>query len=126
MLTVTSSQVDGNPIAVRVDRPDGVLAVRVSPSPAPIEFQATLSVGPLSSLPTTVSAAVTPASTHWPQTVVTSGVLSSATGAFVVDRIGLPLDNPWHRNVRLADIAFLSDGRAAAVTFDGDVWTISG
>ena len=44
-----------------------------------------------------------------------------------MDDIPLPLDNPWKRNVRLADIAFLNDkGDAAAVTMDGDVWLISG
>jgi cytochrome c2 len=43
-----------------------------------------------------------------------------------VDDIPLPLENLWRRNVRLADIAFFGDGRAAAVTFDGDVWLITG
>lgn len=39
----------------------------------------------------------------------------------------MPLENPWKRNVRLADVAFLNDqGDAAGVTFDGDVWLISG
>ena len=28
--------------------------------------------------------------------------------------------------MRFADIAFLGDGRAAMVTFDGDVWTVGG
>jgi Domain of unknown function (DUF6797) len=127
-LTVTGGLVDGNALAARVDQPDGVLAVRVSPSASPVEFQATLSLGPLT-VPSGAgndSAAAPPASTRWPQTVVTRGVLSSAASAYVIDRIALPLDNPWHRNVRLADIAFFGDGRAAAVTFDGDVWTISG
>jgi glucose/arabinose dehydrogenase/mono/diheme cytochrome c family protein len=64
---------------------------------------------------------------RWPQTVTTRGELApDGAGAFVVDRIPLPTGNPWRRNVRLADIGFLGDGRAAAVTFDGDVWTIDG
>lgn len=63
----------------------------------------------------------------WPETVSTQGVLSKEPGAYVVDEIPLPVPNPWKRNVRLADIAFLNDqGEAAAVTFDGDVWLISG
>ena len=38
----------------------------------------------------------------------------------VVDDIALPLENPWRRNVRLADIAFFKDGTAAGVETDGD------
>ncbi|MDB6137881.1 MAG: hypothetical protein JWO94_953, partial [Verrucomicrobiaceae bacterium] len=64
---------------------------------------------------------------HWPQTLSTKGVLSHEADAYVLDDIALPTTNPWKRNVRLADIAFLDDqGHAAAVTMDGDVWTISG
>ena len=46
--------------------------------------------------------------------------------AYVVDNLPLPLENPWRRNLRLADLAFFSDGRGAVVTLDGDVWMISG
>ena len=47
--------------------------------------------------------------------------------AYDFDTIAPPTNNPWKRNVRLADIAFLDDqGHAAAVTMDGDVWMISG
>jgi len=64
---------------------------------------------------------------HWPEIVSTKATLSTSTDAYVVDTIPLPVPNPWKRNVRLADIAFLNDqGDAAGVTFDGDVWLISG
>ena len=64
---------------------------------------------------------------NWPQTITTTATLSTSDDAYVIDDIPLPLDNPWKRNVRLADIAFLNDqGEAAAVTFDGDVWLVSG
>jgi glucose/arabinose dehydrogenase/cytochrome c2 len=64
---------------------------------------------------------------RWPQTVTTRATLSKADTAFVNDSLALPTDNPWKRNVRLADIAFLNDqGDAMAVSFDGDVWKISG
>ena len=64
---------------------------------------------------------------HWPQTLATKGTLSTDPGAYVLDDIALPTTNPWKRNVRLADIAFLDDqGHAAAIAMDGDVWMISG
>jgi glucose/arabinose dehydrogenase/cytochrome c551/c552 len=63
----------------------------------------------------------------WPEQVTTQGELTASENAFTTDVIPLPVPNPWKRNVRLADIAFLNDkGDAAAVTFDGDVWRISG
>ncbi len=66
-------------------------------------------------------------SAFWPQTLTTTAKLSDKPDAYVNDEIPLPLENPWKRNVRLADVAFLNDqGDAAGVTFDGDVWLISG
>ncbi|MFM2142192.1 MAG: hypothetical protein RLZZ476_736, partial [Verrucomicrobiota bacterium] len=65
--------------------------------------------------------------TFWPQTLTTKATLSQKPDAYVIDDIPLPVPNPWKRNVRLADLAFLNDqGDAAGVTFDGDVWLISG
>jgi cytochrome c551/c552 len=63
---------------------------------------------------------------HWGPTVTTSGKLSPDTAAYVTDILTLPSVNPWKRNVRVADISFFKDGRAAAVTFEGDVWTVDG
>ena len=63
---------------------------------------------------------------HWAGTVATRGRPSPDTADYVVDRLTLPLANPWRRNVRVADIDFFSDGRAAVVTFEGDVWLVSG
>lgn len=44
----------------------------------------------------------------------------------VLDRIATPDENPWRRRVRPADIAFLTDDRAAVVGYDGDVWLVDG
>lgn len=63
---------------------------------------------------------------HWPQVVRTRGTTAPDTSTFVVDQLSLPTPNPWDRNVRVADLDFFSDGRAAVVTFSGDVWTVSG
>ncbi|MEO6526475.1 MAG: cytochrome c [Gemmatimonadaceae bacterium] len=63
---------------------------------------------------------------HWPGTVPTRGSLSPDSADYVIDRVALPMPNPWRRNVRIADIDFFRDGRAAMVTYDGDVWIASG
>ena len=63
----------------------------------------------------------------WPQTLTTAAKLSASKEAYVLDEIELPTTNPWKRNVRLADLAFLNDqGDAVTVAFDGDVWLITG
>jgi len=117
--------VAGNAVATLVRQADGPAAVRIGATPAPIEFYVSLGANPEPPpAPTVPTNALPP--TRWPQSVTTSAVLSPARDAFVVDRIAIPKINPWRRNVRLADIAFLADGRAAMVTFDGDVWMVSG
>ncbi|WP_025761392.1 DUF6797 domain-containing protein [Dyadobacter tibetensis] len=63
---------------------------------------------------------------YWPQIISTQGSLSPDTAAYVTDKLSLPLPNPWNRGVRAADIAFFKDGRAALITFEGDVWIIGG
>ncbi|GAB3180354.1 DUF6797 domain-containing protein [Telluribacter humicola] len=63
---------------------------------------------------------------YWKQDVVTQGVIAPDTAAFVTDKVTLPLPNPWKRNVRVADVSFFKDGRAAVITFEGDVWLIDG
>ncbi|WP_193214186.1 c-type cytochrome [Luteolibacter marinus] len=43
---------------------------------------------------------------------------------WAMDRVALPLDNPWKRRVRPADMVFLAANTAALVTFGGDVWRL--
>lgn len=64
--------------------------------------------------------------TRWDALVTTQGQRSPDTAAFVTDVLTLPLPNPWARNVRVADVAFFDDGRAAISTYEGDVWIVSG
>jgi len=106
---------------------DGCAKVRIVSSSSPVEFSVVVSKNAGAQSRSTVGFTwkAHPAR-RWPQRVTTEINYSSATNAFVVDHIPLPLDNPWRRNVRLADIAFFRDGRAAAVTFDGDVWLVNG
>ncbi|MBI1178583.1 c-type cytochrome [bacterium] len=127
-LTLSSDQFDGRPAAELNDDPQGICTVKINPTTSPVEFQVAISTG--SDVKTWSSATESrsdalPAA-RWPETLTTQAVLAPATNTYVVDNIPLPFDNPWRRNIRLADLGFFSDGRAAAVTFDGDVWIISG
>lgn len=64
---------------------------------------------------------------RWPQPVQTGPAMSPEKDApWVYDDLPLPIPNPWKRNVRLSDLEFFPDGRAAVLTFDGDVWLAEG
>ena len=63
---------------------------------------------------------------RWKSSVTTEISLSAGKEPYVIDHVGLPVDNPWKRAVRTGDIQFLTDGTAVVVTLDGDVWLARG
>ena len=65
---------------------------------------------------------------HWTATVTTTGTLAAADKQepYVLDTIGVPLENPYKSWMRLAGLAFFPDGRAVVSTWSGDVWIVSG
>ncbi len=64
---------------------------------------------------------------HWPESVTTDIELNQVkANGLTLDMVGLPENTPWKRRVRPADIGFISPDHAAVVTYDGDVWLISG
>lgn len=64
---------------------------------------------------------------RWPGTATAPTQLATiAQDGLVLDRIATPDENPWKRRVRVADLAFLDDNRAAVVAYDGDVWIVEG
>jgi hypothetical protein len=60
------------------------------------------------------------------ESVETRGQLGHGGGAYEVDTLALPDENPWHSWMRVSGLDFFSDGRAAISTWSGDVWTVSG
>ena len=63
---------------------------------------------------------------RWPQVLTSKAHIGKNDAAYTVDKIELPFKNPWRRSLRIAALDFFKSGRAAAVTFDGDVWLIDG
>lgn len=122
-LLVDVSDIGSDSISLRRDK-NGVLFVHVPPDKQTQTFQITAARGE-KVIDDKDDHAIP--ETFWPQIITNKATLSTKTDAYVIDDIPLPVPNPWKRNVRLADLAFLNDqGDAAAVTFDGDVWLISG
>ena len=67
-----------------------------------------------------------PSIRRWKDEVKTKITLSKDKQPYVIDQVGLPVDNPWKRAVRTGDIQFLKDGTGVVVTLDGDVWLARG
>ena len=63
---------------------------------------------------------------RWSEPVVTKGVLGKEPGAWQVDTLTIPYENPWNSYMRIVALDFFPDGRAAIATLDGDVWIVSG
>lgn len=63
---------------------------------------------------------------RWPQNIEAPIQEAERSGpGWALDRMAMPLENPWKRRVRPADITFLPSGKAAVVTFEGDVWLLN-
>jgi hypothetical protein len=64
--------------------------------------------------------------TQWPRELMTRGTPGTGDGAYVVDTLTLPDDNPWKSWMRPSGLDFFSDGSLAVCTLNGDVWVVSG
>ncbi|MEO6811434.1 MAG: DUF6797 domain-containing protein, partial [Isosphaeraceae bacterium] len=62
---------------------------------------------------------------QWPQVFETEGTLGQG-GAYVVDTIRPPFQNPWNALMFFGDHDFLPDGSALICTMQGDVWRVDG
>jgi hypothetical protein len=63
---------------------------------------------------------------RWPEVITVQGKLGKQPGAYQVDDIPLPDNNPWSAWMRPGAFDFFPDGRAALCTWNGDVWLASG
>lgn len=98
----------------RVDTAKGGadLARRAAIAPADLDLSALTHGGPA----------------RWPERLETRAVRNaSQRGAFAVDVLTHPVDNPWFCRMRLTAFDFFADGDRAAVSdWEGNVWMVSG
>jgi putative heme-binding domain-containing protein len=62
---------------------------------------------------------------QWPQVLETRGRLGG-NGAYTIDSITPPTDNPWNALMFFGGHDFLADGSAMLCTMQGDVWHVTG
>ena len=63
---------------------------------------------------------------QWTDTVTLAGERSAADGPYVVDRLPVPFENPYHSVMMFSGIDFLPGGDALVATLTGDIWRVSG
>lgn len=64
---------------------------------------------------------------QYPDVVRVQAKMGKSRGAFAVDDIPVPFENPWGSYMRVGGFDFFEDGdRAALCTWNGDVWVVSG
>lgn len=64
---------------------------------------------------------------RWTAAITTKGTLGAEDGAYAVDTITAPYDNPYKSWLRFGAMDLFADGsRAALTTWSGDVWVVSG
>ncbi len=122
---VVAAHADSNDISCRgeadLESRNGHLVCRVAPS----ETEHSVSIiFPIDGLALPKRAARQ--GKRWPQSVQLPLPQASDKNVLNLEAIPLPLENPWQRAVRAAAVEFFDDGRAAVVTYDGDVWITDG
>ncbi len=63
---------------------------------------------------------------RWPKTVTLSGERGDDSKPYPIDRIPVPIENPYKTLMFLSGIDFFDNGDAAVSTITGDVWRVSG
>src|SRR5262249_41884524 len=58
----------------------------------------------------------------WPLPIEVHGKPGQQSGAYALDTIPVPFDNPYNAWLRTSALAFFPDGRAVVTTYGGDVW----
>jgi cytochrome c2 len=116
--------------AVQLAPAGGQLTAIVAASAETQRFTLTIAAGDVSQAPAAGPTPAPPppvATPCWPGTATAASVPGKVRhNGWVLDHVPVPEVNPWQRRIRPADLAFLSADEAAVVTYDGDVWKVTG
>jgi hypothetical protein len=82
--------------------------------------------GPLTTFADHSGDARAPRPTPEPAPISVRGQPGSGTGAYVIDTIPVPYDNPANALMFCSGVGFFDDGDAAVATIHGDVWRVGG
>lgn len=75
--------------------------------------------------PPVVASFAKPGASRW-RPLTTRGQRGLGSGAFVIDTLTVPYQNPWKALFFTSGVDFLPNGDAAVCTIHGDVWLVSG
>src|SRR5262249_11100625 len=78
-----------------------------------------------SPVPEDLSVLAQPGPSRW-RPLTTRGQRGLDSGAFGIDTLTLPYENPWNALLFTSGVDFLPNGDAAVCTIHGDVWLVSG
>src|SRR5262249_14361995 len=118
-----------------LEEKDGFVLLRIPPRAKTLTVKVLLSDGDRaalaryakSSAPAALDALLKGGPKRWPAVLKTPLRRGSEEGAFAVDELVLPENNPWRCQMRLTGFDFLDGGKRAAVcSWDGDVWLVGG
>lgn len=73
---------------------------------------------------TDLAALCAPGPARW-TVLETRADMGEADGPFAVDRLTIPVDNPWKSYLRLSALDFLDEHRAVVTSLSGDVWIVA-
>ncbi len=115
-------------------RPDGTLDIHIAPSESVRQVQlfiAQTNAAMLAALvkrlepPILPGALAKPGPPRW-KPLTTRGQRGIGAGAFVIDTLTVPYQNPWKALFFTSGVDFLPNGDAVVCTIHGDVWLVSG
>ena len=114
----------GEPAGVTLGKgPSGTIVATVTPEAKrfKVVIGAASSAGPVDLAPLTKGGP-----RRWTKTVTTRGRLGRGPGAYVVDTITPPFENPYKSILHFGGHDFFPNGDAAICTMEGDVWLVKG
>ncbi len=136
--TVTATLLSANDPAVRLEARGSRVTLVVAPSRDSRRARVRIWTGPSEDLPRFAASLLTstdipdlrtrvrdPQARRWAP-IITRGRWGDETGAFAVDTLTLPFDNPYRALLYLSGVDFLPNGDVVVCSAHGDVWIVKG